>query len=133
MEKVTLKFELEKEDVSAMFRLCGGKLYDKLWDEIKGKEYTMESDHLEVQPELSRITINTITKKIVSDSIENKPKIRHVYNSDEREIYRALKEMESCIKLNNKPFMLRFSTIMEKQQQQREELRRIKEERDKGI
>ena len=42
MEKVILKVELERDDISAIFRLSGGKLTDELWDKMKDTECTVE-------------------------------------------------------------------------------------------
>lgn len=38
MEKVTVKMELDRDDISVMMRLLGMKLTDEQWDKIKGKE-----------------------------------------------------------------------------------------------
>nr|DAQ76487.1 MAG TPA: hypothetical protein [Bacteriophage sp.]DAS88721.1 MAG TPA: hypothetical protein [Caudoviricetes sp.] len=112
MEKVILKVELERDDISAIFRLYGGKLTDELWDKMKDTECTVEDEDLEDQSAMFRIMFSAIAiKKLLQ---EDRSKI----TEDQSE---------------HKPFKSRFSTIMEKQQQQREELRRIKEERDKGI
>ncbi|MCS3123089.1 hypothetical protein [Bacteroides faecis] len=38
MEKVTVKIELDRDDISTMVRLAGSKLTDEQWDKMKGKE-----------------------------------------------------------------------------------------------
>ena len=38
MEKVIVKIELDRDDVSAMVRLAGSKLTDEQWDKMKGQE-----------------------------------------------------------------------------------------------
>lgn len=112
MEKVILKVELERDDISTMLRLSGGKLTDELWDKMKDAECTMEDEDMGDQSAVFRIMFSAIAiKKLLQ---EDRSKI----TEDQSE---------------HKSFKSHFSTIMEKQQQQREELRRIKEERDKGI
>ena len=58
MEKVILKVELERDDISAMFRLSGGKLTDELWDKMKDAECTVEDEDLEDQSAMFRIMFN---------------------------------------------------------------------------
>lgn len=38
MEKVTVKIELERDDISTIVRLSGHKLSDEYWEKMKGKE-----------------------------------------------------------------------------------------------
>lgn len=110
--KSNLKVELERDDISAMFRLSGEKLTDELWDKMKDAECTVEDEDLEDQSAMFRIMFSAIA-------------IKKLLQEDRSKITKDQSD--------HKPFKSRFSTIMEKQQQQREELRRIKEERDKGI
>lgn len=49
MEKVVVKIELDRDDVSAMVRLVGSKLSDEQWAKMKGKEYTMRDEDMEDQ------------------------------------------------------------------------------------
>ena len=49
MEKVTVKIELEREDISTLMFLAGGKLSEEQWNKLKGTEYTVEDDDLEGQ------------------------------------------------------------------------------------
>lgn len=44
MEKVTVKIELEREDISTLMFLAGGKLSEEQWNKLKGTEYTVEDD-----------------------------------------------------------------------------------------
>jgi len=49
MEKVVVKIELDRDDVSVMVRLVGSKLSDEQWAKMKGKEYTMRDEDMEDQ------------------------------------------------------------------------------------
>lgn len=49
MEKVIVKIELDRDDVSAMVRLAGSKLTDEQWDKMKGQECTLNDEDLEDQ------------------------------------------------------------------------------------
>lgn len=49
MEKVIVKIELDRDDVSAMVRLAGSKLTDEQWDKMKGRECTINDEDLEDQ------------------------------------------------------------------------------------
>ena len=44
MEKVIVKIELDRDDVSAMMRLAGSKLTDEQWDKMKGQECTLNDE-----------------------------------------------------------------------------------------
>ena len=68
MEKVILKVELERDDISAMFRLSGGKLTDELWDKMKDAECTVEDEDLEDQSAMFRIMFSAIAiKKLLQE------------------------------------------------------------------
>ena len=68
MEKVTLKVELERDDISAMFRLSGEKLTDELWDKMKDAECTVEDEDLEDQSAMFRIMFSAIAiKKLLQE------------------------------------------------------------------
>lgn len=49
MEKVIVKIELDRDDVSAMMRLAGSKLTDEQWDKMKGQECTLNDEDFEDQ------------------------------------------------------------------------------------
>lgn len=49
MEKVTVKIELDRDDISAMVRLAGHKLSNEHWEKMKGKEYIIRDDDMEDQ------------------------------------------------------------------------------------
>lgn len=46
MEKVTVKIELDRDDVSTVVRLAGSKLTDEQWDKMKGKECIIGDEEL---------------------------------------------------------------------------------------
>lgn len=49
MEKVIVKIELDRDDVSAMVRLIGSKLTDEQWDKMKARECTIDDEDMEDQ------------------------------------------------------------------------------------
>lgn len=49
MEIVTVKIELERDDISAMLRLLGYKLSEEMWNEMKDKECTLDDEDMEDQ------------------------------------------------------------------------------------
>ena len=72
MEKVTVKIELEREDVSTLMFLAGGKLSEEQWNKLKGTEYTVEDDDLEGQAiqlklAISGIVVGNLLKKELSE------------------------------------------------------------------
>ena len=46
MEKITLKVELERDDISCIFNLSGNKLSEALWDKMKGKDCVVHDEDL---------------------------------------------------------------------------------------
>lgn len=60
MEKVVVKIELERDDISAMVRMIGSKLSDEQWDEMKGKEYTMRDEDMEDQAVQMKLAFSAI-------------------------------------------------------------------------
>lgn len=46
MEIVTVKIELERDDVSAMLRLLGNKLSEEMWDKMKDQECTLDDEDM---------------------------------------------------------------------------------------
>ena len=60
MEKVVVKIELDRDDVSAMVRLVGSKLSDEQWAKMKGKEYTMRDEDMEDQVVQMRLMFSAI-------------------------------------------------------------------------
>lgn len=60
MEKVTVKIELERDNISAMVRLAGGKLSDEQWDKMKGKEHTMCDEDMEDQAVQMKLAFSAI-------------------------------------------------------------------------
>lgn len=72
MEKVTVKIELEREDISTLMFLAGGKLSEEQWNKLKGTEYTVEDDDLEGQAiqlklAISGIVVGNLLKKELSE------------------------------------------------------------------
>ena len=72
MEKVTVKIKLEREDVSTLMFLAGGKLSEEQWNKLKGTEYTVEDDDLEGQAiqlklAISGIVVGNLLKKELSE------------------------------------------------------------------
>ena len=57
MEKVIVKIELERDDVSAMFRLLGNKLSDEMWEKIKDRECVLEDDDMKEQASMFGIQL----------------------------------------------------------------------------
>ncbi len=49
MEKVVVKIELERDDISTMMRLIGYKLSDEQWEQMKGKECVMCDEDMDGQ------------------------------------------------------------------------------------
>nr|DAO56121.1 MAG TPA: hypothetical protein [Caudoviricetes sp.] len=60
MDKVVVKIELERDDISVMVRLLGGKLSDEQWDKMKSKEYTMRDEDMEDQATQMRLMFSAI-------------------------------------------------------------------------
>nr|DAM86017.1 MAG TPA: hypothetical protein [Caudoviricetes sp.] len=49
MEKVTVKIELDRDDISTMVRLAGHKLSDEHWEKMKNKECIIRDEDMEDQ------------------------------------------------------------------------------------
>jgi hypothetical protein len=60
MEKVIVKIELERDDVSAMFRLLGNKLSDEMWEKIKDRECVLEDDDMKEQASTIRLMFGAL-------------------------------------------------------------------------
>lgn len=60
MEKVTVKIELDRDDISAMMHLLGSKLSNEHWDKMKGKEYTMCDEDMEDQAVQMKLAFSAI-------------------------------------------------------------------------
>ena len=45
-DKVSVKIELERDDVSMFMRMIGEKLTDEQWDKMKGKEHTLTEEDM---------------------------------------------------------------------------------------
>lgn len=58
METVTVKMELDRDDISVMMRLLGTKLTDEQWDKIKGKECMFCDEDLGDQAVRMRVTFS---------------------------------------------------------------------------
>ena len=58
--KSNSKIELEREDVSTLMFLAGGKLSEEQWNKLKGTEYTVEDDDLEGQAIQLKLAISGI-------------------------------------------------------------------------
>lgn len=46
MEKVSVKIELERDDISMLMRMMGSKLSDEQWDKMKGQEHTLSDEEM---------------------------------------------------------------------------------------
>lgn len=46
MEKVSVKIELERDDISMLMRVIGSKLSDEQWDKMKGQEHTLTDEEM---------------------------------------------------------------------------------------
>ncbi len=49
MEKVVVKIELERDDISTMMHLIGSRLSDEQWEQMKGKECVMGDEDMDDQ------------------------------------------------------------------------------------
>ena len=67
MEKVTVKIELEREDVSTLMFLAGGKLSEEQWNKLKGTEYTVEGQAIQLKLAISGIVVGNLLKKELSE------------------------------------------------------------------
>ena len=47
MEKVVVKIELERDDISTMMHLIGSELSDEQWEQMKGKECVMDDEDMD--------------------------------------------------------------------------------------
>lgn len=46
MEKVSIKIELERDDISMLMRMMGSKLSDEQWDKMKDQEHTLSDEEM---------------------------------------------------------------------------------------
>lgn len=60
MEKVTVKIELDRDDISTVMNLCGSKLTDEQWNKIKGKEHVLNDADMEDQAVQMKLTFGAI-------------------------------------------------------------------------
>lgn len=60
MEKVTVKIELDRDDISAMMRLLGSRLTDEQWEKMRGRECIIEDEDFEEQATEMRFAFSAI-------------------------------------------------------------------------
>ena len=60
MEKVVVKIELERDDISTMMHLIGSKLSDEQWEQMKGKECVMGDEDMDDQAIQMKLTFSAI-------------------------------------------------------------------------
>lgn len=60
MEKVTIKIELDKDDISAIMKLVNHKLTDEQWDKMKGKECIVCDEDMEGQAVRLKLAFSSI-------------------------------------------------------------------------
>ena len=63
MEKVVVKIELERDDISTMMHLIGSKLSDEHWEQMKGKECVMDDQAIQMKLAFAAIAISKLLKK----------------------------------------------------------------------
>ena len=69
MEKVVVKIELERDDISTMIHLIGSKLSDEQWEQMKGKECVMDDEDMDDQAIKMKLAFSAIA---VSKLLEKK-------------------------------------------------------------
>lgn len=76
MEIVTVKIELERDDISAMLRLLGHKLSEEMWNKMKGQEYTLNDEDMQEQAGAMRLTFSVLAvgKLLNGDCADTKEK-----------------------------------------------------------
>lgn len=60
MDKVVVKIELDRDDISVIVRLLGSKLSDEQWNKMKNKEYTMRDEDMEGQAMQMKLMFSAI-------------------------------------------------------------------------
>lgn len=61
MEKVVVKIELERDDISTMMHLVGSKLSDEQCEQMKGKECVMGDEDMGDQAIQMKLAFSAIT------------------------------------------------------------------------
>ncbi len=72
MEKITLKVELERDDISCIFNLSGNKLSEALWDKMRGKDCVVHDEDLgEKSVALKMLFSSIVIEKLLKKECPN--------------------------------------------------------------
>ena len=72
MEKITLKVELERDDISCIFNLSGTKLSEELWDKMKGKDCVVHDEDLGEKSVVLKMLFSSIAiEKLLKNECSN--------------------------------------------------------------
>lgn len=72
MEKITLKVELERDDISCIFNLSGNKLSEELWGKMKGKDFVIHDEDLGEKSVVLKMLFSSIAiEKLLKNECPN--------------------------------------------------------------
>lgn len=72
MEKITLKVELERDDISCIFNLSGNKLSEELWGKMKGKDCVIHDEDLGEKSVVLKMLFSSIAiEKLLKNECPN--------------------------------------------------------------